>query len=109
MLIRSSTKNGYQVLKVIEGYDGAFNLEEIQALLKEYLECGDKKIALSFSSESPLDSKPIRILVACNQMVRAHGGTLGVICPDEHITSVLQITGLVDEVRIFSSEEDVGR
>lgn len=107
MLIESLFKNNFQILKISQNTDKNNSFNDLKEFIEELLKKGNINIAISFSRDFHIHSKPIGILVACNEMIKKYNGTLGIINPNEHISDLLKMTGVDKQIKIFASENDL--
>lgn len=107
MHIDSSYKNGYQILKITKDSNSNLDLSILKIIVQELLEKGIVNIALSFSEDFHIQSKPVGVLVTCNEMIKAYNGTLAIIQPNEYVSEVLKLMDLYSQIKIYPSEDDM--
>ncbi len=107
MLIESLFKHNFQILKISQNSDKNNSFSDLKEFIEELLKKGNTNIALSFSEDFHIHSKPIGILVVCNEMIKKYDGTLAIINPNSHISELLKMTGVDKQITIFDSENDL--
>jgi anti-anti-sigma factor len=108
MKIEAYHKNGFLILKVLNDLSMHSSLAELREEIKEYLEKGERKIGLSFTPGSYLNSQLAADLVLCYQLISDEGGEMIFIQPNPEILRVLTTIGFTTLVKVYSSEEEIG-
>jgi anti-anti-sigma regulatory factor len=111
MLIDSSFKNGYQVLRIQQKLGYGTAISDIQTAIVECLRRGLNNIAIAFSPADHLYTPPIRILVQSYQAISSNNGKLALIAPTkemmQEILDILKLLGLADKINLLQSEDEL--
>jgi anti-anti-sigma regulatory factor len=108
MLIESTKRNGFQILRVNDPVNLRSDLGDLRKAVEEYVGQGVVNIALAFSKDSYFYTKHISILVQCLEMLKDANGTLAMIDPNEEILDVLRTIGFFDFTKIYANDDEVG-
>jgi anti-anti-sigma factor len=109
MKIVSTYRRGYQILKIDENLTLNSDITDLRTIVEDYVQKGPINIALEFTKDSYLYTKSIAVLVQCLETIQEHGGRMAVIAPNRDIVDVLETIGFINLVKIYGSEEDVGK
>lgn len=109
MKIESTYRRGYQILKIDENLTLSSDITDLRTIVEDYVQKGPINIALEFTKDSYLYTKSIAVLVQCLETIKEHGGGMAVIAPNRDIVDVLETIGFINLVKIYDSEEDVGK
>ena len=74
--------------------------------IRELIESGKKQIVVDLSKATFIDSTTLGVLVGGVKRLRPAGGALALVCTDENITKIFEITGLDRVFPIHSSREE---
>jgi len=66
---------------------------------------GKTRLVVDLSNVTFMDSTGIGVLLNALRQLRSRKGGLVLVCPTERIMRPFQITGLMDQLRIFGSRE----
>ena len=72
----------------------------------ELIESGKKQIVVDLSKATFIDSTTLGVLVGGVKRLRPAGGSLALVCTDDNITKIFEITGLDRVFPIHSSRDD---
>ena len=72
----------------------------------ELIESGKKQIVVDLSKATFIDSTTLGVLVGGVKRLRPAGGSLALVCTDDNITKIFEITGLDRVFPIHSSREE---
>lgn len=108
MLIETSWKDDYCVVRVRDNVTLHSDLSRLKEIIAEKTDQGTTHIALRFTDSSYFYTKQIATLVFCLEKIREVNGTLALIAPNENILDVLKTVGFMDFARVYDSEDDFG-
>ena len=114
----SNTNNNHEDLKlhmhIVEGMQvfelsGSLDIATsptVRASLLEASARGDHRLIVDLTNVDFLDSTGLGVLVGGLKRVRAHDGSLELVCTQERILKIFRITGLTKVFGIYSSVEE---
>jgi anti-sigma B factor antagonist len=71
-----------------------YTAPEFKERLVELIESGKKQIVVDLSQATFIDSTTLGVLVGGVKRLRPAGGSLALVCTDQNITKIFEITGL---------------
>jgi anti-sigma B factor antagonist len=71
-----------------------YTAPEFKERMVELIEGGKKYIVVDLSNATFIDSTTLGVLVGGVKRLRPTGGALGLVCTDQNITKIFEITGL---------------
>jgi anti-sigma B factor antagonist len=71
-----------------------YTAPEFKERMVELIEAGKKRIVVDLSNATFIDSTTLGVLVGGVKRLRPAGGSLALVCTDENITKIFEITGL---------------
>ena len=83
-----------------------YTAPEFKQQLLEVIGQGGKQVIVDFSNTTFIDSTTLGVLVGGVKRLRPSGGSLALVCTDENITKIFEITGLDRVFPIHSSRDD---
>ena len=83
-----------------------YTAPEFKERMVELIESGKKQIVVDLSKATFIDSTTLGVLVGGVKRLRPTGGSLALVCTDENITKIFEITGLDRVFPIHSSRDD---
>ena len=83
-----------------------YTAPEFKERMVELIESGKKRIVVDLSKATFIDSTTLGVLVGGVKRLRPGGGSLALVCTDENITKIFEITGLDRVFPIHSSRDD---
>lgn len=86
----------------VDSYNSPRLREKMVALIDE----GKPDLVINLAGVDYIDSTGLGTLVGGLKRASEKGGTIRIVCPNEQIYKVFNITGLVKVFPIFSSEQD---
>lgn len=108
MAIERHTTSGFQVFRVTDTLGLQSSIGELEDMVRDALNEGEKHIAVSFTPASRLYSNTISVLIRCISYAEEKGVKLTLVVPNEHIMSSVRLVGLVGLVDVCGSEERLG-
>lgn len=99
-----SEQNGYTVLAV-KGEVDVYTAPRLRERLVELASEGKYKIVVNLEGVDFLDSTGLGVLVGGLKRLRSHEGDLTLVCTQNRILKVFEITGLTKVFAIFDSVE----
>ena len=98
-------RDGWAVLAV-QGEVDVYTAPRFRERLIELVSQGKHKIVVNLEGVDFLDSTGLGVLVGGLKRVRAHDGTLRLVCTQERILKIFRITGLTKVFPIHTSVEE---
>ena len=83
-----------------------YTAPEFKERMVELIESGKKQIVVDLSKATFIDSTTLGVLVGGVKRLRPAGGSLALVCTDENITKIFEITGLDRVFPIHSSRDE---
>ena len=71
-----------------------YTAPEFKERMVELIESGKKQIVVDLSKATFIDSTTLGVLVGGVKRLRPAGGSLALVCTDDNITKIFEITGL---------------
>jgi anti-sigma B factor antagonist len=82
-----------------------YTAPEFKERMVELIESGKKQIVVDLSQATFIDSTTLGVLVGGVKRLRPAGGSLALVCTDQNITKIFEITGLDRVFPIHESRE----
>ena len=82
-----------------------YTAPEFKERMVELIEAGKKHIVVDLSKATFIDSTTLGVLVGGVKRLRPSGGALALVCTDQNITKIFEITGLDRVFPIHESRE----
>jgi anti-sigma B factor antagonist len=98
-------RNGWAVLSV-QGEVDVYTAPQFREQLIQLVDQGQRKILVDLEGVEFLDSTGLGVLVGGLKRVRAHEGSLRLVCTQERILKIFRITGLTKVFPIHSSVDE---
>ena len=86
-----------------------YTAPEFKERMVELIEYGKKQIVVDLSKATFIDSTTLGVLVGGVKRLRPAGGSLALVCTDQNITKIFEITGLDRVFPIHSSRDEALR
>lgn len=83
-----------------------YTAPEFKERMVELIEDGKKRIVVDLSAATFIDSTTLGVLVGGVKRLRPAGGTLALVCTDQNITKIFEITGLDRVFPIHASRDE---
>lgn len=83
-----------------------YTAPEFKERMVALIEDGKKRIVVDLSSATFIDSTTLGVLVGGVKRLRPAGGSLALVCTDQNITKIFEITGLDRVFPIHASRDD---
>src|ERR1044072_1603805 len=90
----------------VEGEIDVYTAPRLRELLIDLVNKGNFHLLVNMEKVDFLDSTGLGVLVGGLKRVRAHDGSLGLVCTQERILKIFRITGLTKVFGIFDSVDD---
>jgi anti-sigma B factor antagonist len=90
----------------LSGEVDLYTAPEFKQQLLDVIGKGAKEVIVDFSKTTFIDSTTLGVLVGGVKRLRPAGGSLALVCTDENITKIFEITGLDRVFPIHSSRDD---
>ena len=100
-----SNKDGIEVVDV-EGEIDVYTAPRLRELLIELVNTGFYQLVVNMEKVEFLDSTGLGVLVGGLKRVRAHDGSLDLVCTQERILKIFRITGLTKVFGIHDSVDE---
>ncbi len=101
------TVNEFTVIRITEDTRMETDIKPLKMVLREILDSGVRKIAISFTEKSLLNSLAIGTLVVCAKMVDDSNGEFVIIQPDINEGHILEVLSTTCMINTFSSEDQL--
>ena len=96
------SKDGIEVVTV-EGEIDIYSAPRLRELLIDLAAKGNYRLVVNLDKVGFLDSTGLGVLVGGLKRVRAHDGSLDLVCTQEQILRIFRITGLTKVFGIYQS------
>ena len=83
-----------------------YTAPEFKERLVQVIEDGKKQVVVDLSKATFIDSTTLGVLVGGVKRLRPTGGSLALVCTDQNITKIFEITGLDRVFPIYKSREE---
>ena len=83
-----------------------YTAPEFKERMVALIEDGKKRIVVDLSAATFIDSTTLGVLVGGVKRLRPTGGTLALVCTDQNITKIFEITGLDRVFPIHPSRDE---
>ena len=83
-----------------------YTAPEFKERMVELIEAGKKNIVVDLSEATFIDSTTLGVLVGGVKRLRPSGGALALVCTDQNITKIFEITGLDRVFPIHDSRDE---
>ena len=83
-----------------------YTAPEFKQQLLDVISQGGKNVVVDFSDTTFIDSTTLGVLVGGVKRLRPTGGSLALVCTDENITKIFEITGLDRVFSIYSNRDE---
>ena len=83
-----------------------YTAPEFKERLVQVIEDGKKQLVVDLSKATFIDSTTLGVLVGGVKRLRPSGGSLALVCTDQNITKIFEITGLDRVFPIHTSREE---
>lgn len=99
------TEDGLTIVDV-EGEIDVYTAPRLRELLIDLVNKGNFKLLVNMEKVDFLDSTGLGVLVGGLKRVRAHDGSLELVCTQERILKIFRITGLTKVFGIYASVDE---
>ena len=86
-----------------------YTAPEFKERMVEVIENGKKRVVVDLSEATFIDSTTLGVLVGGVKRLRPSGGSLALVCTDQNIQKIFEITGLDRVFPIHATREDALR
>ena len=83
-----------------------YTAPEFKERLVQVIEDGKKQLVVDLSKATFIDSTTLGVLVGGVKRLRPTGGSLALVCTDQNISKIFEITGLDRVFTIYSTRDD---
>jgi anti-sigma B factor antagonist len=90
----------------VEGEVDIYSAPQFKEVLLQGIEEGASRIIVDLAKVTFIDSTALGVLVSGAKRVRPQNGTLDIVCADDNITRIFEITGLDRIFGIYPTRED---
>ncbi|MBA3430263.1 MAG: STAS domain-containing protein [Actinobacteria bacterium] len=98
-------KGGSHSIVDVSGEIDVYTAPKLREKLIELVSEGEHNIVINLEEVDFLDSTGLGVLVGALKRVKGHNGTLALICTQDKILKVFQVTGLDKVFAIHDSED----
>jgi anti-sigma B factor antagonist len=99
------SKDGIEIVDV-EGEIDVYTAPRLRELLIELVNTGFYQLVVNMEKVEFLDSTGLGVLVGGLKRVRAHDGSLDLVCTQERILKIFRITGLTKVFGIYDTVDE---
>ncbi|MEW9530807.1 STAS domain-containing protein [Microbispora sp. NPDC049125] len=93
----------------VEGEIDVYTAPRLRELLIDLVNKGNFRLLVNMEKVDFLDATGLGVLVGGLKRVRTHDGSLELVCTNERILKIFQITGLTKIFGIYASAEEAKR
>jgi anti-sigma B factor antagonist len=86
--------NGHTAVVTLEGEVDIYSAPRFKEALLKSIDDGARNIVVDLGSVTFIDSTALGVLVSGAKRVRPQNGTLDIVCRDDNIIRIFEITGL---------------
>ncbi|MBX5469583.1 MAG: STAS domain-containing protein [Thermoleophilaceae bacterium] len=83
-----------------------YTAPEFKDRMVQVIEAGSKQVVVDLSKATFIDSTTLGVLVGGVKRLRPSGGTLALVCNDQNIAKIFEITGLDRVFPIHATREE---
>jgi len=83
-----------------------YTAPEFKERMVELIDAGKKYIVVDLSTATFIDSTTLGVLVGGVKRLRPSGGSMALVCSDQNITKIFEITGLDRVFQIHPTREE---
>jgi len=105
MNISEREKQNYHIIDVNGKINRLNDSIKLKTIISKLLENNIFYIALNLAHVSYIDSGALNVLIYSYNYIVKNNGTLCIIGPNEYVRDVLEVVGLNQIVKIYSTEE----
>ncbi len=91
---------------VLQGEIDIYSAPQFKEVLVNGIEDGAKRVIVDLTEVTFIDSTALGVLVSGAKRVRPRNGTLDIVCSDENIIRIFEITGLDRIFGIYPSRSE---
>jgi len=95
------------ILSVLDRLTIDTDCRQIVAQVEKLINDGHVKIVLHFTGDSYFCTRSITMLLHCNKLVTAQGGSLGILSPNKEIVESLETTGIDSLIHLYEAEDNI--
>jgi anti-sigma B factor antagonist len=104
--IKTEQAAGEAYVIALTGEIDLYTAPEFKERMVELIEAGKNHIVVDLSEATFIDSTTLGVLVGGVKRLRPSGGGLALVCTDQNITKIFEITGLDRVFPIHGSRDD---
>jgi anti-sigma B factor antagonist len=79
----------------------------LQEHIAKHIKAGTRQLVIDLSAATFIDSTAIGVLIgAAGSLREASGGTLAIVCADENVLKILEISGLRAAIAVYRTREE---
>jgi anti-sigma B factor antagonist len=90
----------------VEGEIDLYSAPELRSRLAKAIDSGKTRLVVDLREATFIDSTTLGVLIAAVKRVQPVGGTLAIVCADQNIRRIFELTGLENVFPIRSSREE---
>jgi anti-sigma B factor antagonist len=79
---------------------------EVRERLITLISNGARHVVVDLGGTAYMDATGVDMLVHTFKLLSALGGTLSIVCPQEHLAKLFRISSLSDALRVYSTREE---
>ncbi|MGH3412863.1 MAG: STAS domain-containing protein [Marmoricola sp.] len=106
-MLSTHTADGRTVVAV-GGEIDVYTAPRLRDRITELVAAGDHDLVINLQKVDFLDSTGLGVLVGGLKKVRAHDGSMELVCSQDRLLKIFRITGLAKVFTIHASEKSLG-
>ena len=104
--VKTEKLSDEQFVISLAGEVDLYTAPEFKQQLLDVIDQGGRDVVVDLSNTTFIDSTTLGVLVGGVKRLRPAGGSLALVCTDQNITKIFEITGLDRVFPIHGSRED---
>lgn len=98
--------SGERALVVVRGEVDIYTAPQLHEAFDEAIDAGAHDLLVDLSEVDFIDSTGLGVLIGATKRLQPRGGALAMVCPQEKICRVFQITGLDRVLAMHASRDE---
>lgn len=106
MEMKNGSRHAWEIV-TISGHMDINSANDVDVYLTSLVNKGITRIALDLAGITYLSSAGVRIILKLQKALAAAGGRMALCAPSEPAVMVLRLAGLLDQLEVFGSREEL--
>jgi anti-sigma B factor antagonist len=94
------------VLVVLAGEVDLYTAPQLHEALDRAVDNGARRVTIDFTDVSFIDSSGLAVLIGAIKRLPSPGGSLHLVCPNEHMSRIFEVTGLTGVLTLHVTREE---